>query len=365
MAAVHRFLSRIGRSTSRVVGAACLTIVFVSLTACYRPSSVDQSQAAAHLRQTGAVVESEYSLSPDGRAFAFTFKTAQVRAGALFEWRTGKLLRLPGQQHSFSPDGKKLAGRTEQGIAIIDVGSLQVDHVVPDSAGLYRPVFQPTNEAVLCHTGRGLALVDIKTGRRTSVLEDRDGFRTISSLTFISRDEILLNAMGPVSEERSAYLRVIGLDPVGGMVPYRLKFGGQPEIAYQDVITRQIGQTRAPLGTNSNAAADFVAAYRGEKVLFIGRNELAERQANDNAFRYDVFLIERERVSQLTQLAGLLGRVSVSSDGSTAVFGVLAGRVPGARSGRGIYEPRFIDLKTSRVIDPNLPGRLASDPNLN
>ncbi len=313
-----------------------------------------------------AFIEDTFSMSPDGRAFTFVFKSSNVRGAGLVEWQTGRLSRVPGWPGSFSYDGRKLASSTSQGLVILDVRSMQIERVVPDSLHLFAPVFQPGDKAVLCQQDADLVLVDIATGRRQSILGDREGFRTIYSPTFLSPDDILFNGMTPESDALGAMLKAKGLDPIGSMVPYRLRLGGKPQISYEDIITRHLSPVSGRTGSNTDSG--FVAGRHGDRILFVGRNDAAERQLN-NGYMYDLFLIERGHVSQVTNFAGLLNGPGISYDGSTAIVGLYtrprSELTYGLRGARPPDEPRIINLDTRSVVDPHLIERVQRDPNFN
>jgi Tol biopolymer transport system component len=317
----------------------------------------------------------DFVLSPDGRTVA----TSVNGAIGLFEWQTGKLTRIPPPSGatgiggpSFSTDGKKLIasisrpGPVAGDFAIIDLDTMQATLITAEPKGR-NFVFQPGDRAILYQAGNApsyLCLHDLETHTTRIVLRPEDGFYTISNPNFVSRDEILFAGMSPRSSAMVAAAKELTTNTVASAIPYRLRFGGLPEIVFAELVRRADALT----GISGSGPTMFAASRNGERIVFLDRSlSEEERVAKDRRgyFRYDLFVIEGGAKSQVTKLEGYMSFVAISYDGSTAAFGTYAKPMSEFR-----YEPAqdrpfdlsIVDLRTGIVTPTDLVARVNADP---
>lgn len=109
------------------------------------------------------------------------------------------------------------------------------------------------------------------------------------------------------------------------------------------------------------------ASGNGQRIVFIGLSQgQAARQAyrSGELARYDLFVIEGQRVRQVTHLENYLAFVAISQDGSTAAFGLHTGPLSDVRRlGRGgiPLELAIANLNTGQVTRTDFVERLSAD----
>ena len=288
----------------------------------------------------------------------------------LFEWRTGKLTRIPnpprGQlyQPSFSSDGKRLVvahgvfdGLFPKSLDILDIATLELSEIAPvDVDPKLYPVFQPGSENVLYvqynrYLVHQLSLLNLVTHSETTVLDQRHGFITgIERPSFIGPDNIVFQGTGPVNQEqRQATLEFVS-DYVS-RVSYRLTVGDAqagflfPEI--QKPHKRRLDQGIASLSANSDGSIIAFAAQPFDTPT----NERGE-------YNYEIFKVENGEVRQLTHLRSYVAYPRISSDGSIVAFGSDPKRV---RDGTGL-DLFVLDMRTNGITATGLRDRLAGNP---
>jgi hypothetical protein len=317
-----------------------------------------------------------FALSPDGRLVAFYYSSEKGGKVGLFEWATGKLTPVPlppdataMRDPSFSTDGTKLTVLVPTGIAIIDLANSQATIFKVDPPVRDAPIFQAGDKAVLYVASGGgmwkhLRLLNLETGEETIVLEADHGFYSILYPSFIGRELVLFAGIGPQNADMAAAVEKTGVSKITGSVPYRLEFGGTPEIVFPDLIARN----RVLNSSDGGGPTSFAASRNGERIVFIDRSlSEEERVKKERAgyYRYDLFMIEQGATSQLTKVEAYLAHQAISYDGSTAAFGVYAKPMTEFR-----YEPRgtrpfdlsIVDLRTRVVTPTHLLALLKSDP---
>ncbi len=306
-----------------------------------------------------AQIGGNYALSPNGSILLFSFKTPKARGAGLFDWRAGRLQRLEHFAPSFSPDGRRLVAVSREGLVLLDARTLKVDERLPASSDLSLLVFQPGHSALLGQARKSLILVDTISGRRQTVIPATD-FYSILATTFVTEDKILFNAMGPASPNLSAAVEAMGLNKIASSVPYFLKFGEQPSIAFQDLL-REHTALRGKLPTG------FVASRNGDRIVFLGAS-LTEAESAQRGIQWggdDLYLIDHGAVSRVTNLGAYMSFDAISYDGSTAVFGVYPKAEVTERRFQRHFDPWIVDLNTRRIVNLDLPSRIEHDPNFN
>lgn len=112
----------------------------------------------------------------------------------------------------------------------------------PNSDRLFNPVFRPDGKAVMYLGGsltvKCLFLFDLITQTSRELLSKNDGFYEILSPSFVSNDTVLFVGTGPANPDLKAAVQRLGYSPVSEPVPYLLKMGSKPEMAYLDLLGR-------------------------------------------------------------------------------------------------------------------------------
>lgn len=322
-----------------------------------------------------------YRLSNDGKLLGFG---VPGHIG-LYDWRARTLEPIidpPTQRTAslpvFSTDGQSFLlgfqGRHEFGM--FDLPTRQLKTVFKsDCERLGSPIFQPGDQALLIEQGdaasKSLCLHDLRTGQSQIVLPSQIGFSLIRSVSFIAEDEILFVGRDPKDPVVTDQLRQLGVNPVTATIPYRFKFGGQPHIAFPDILERSRA-LMAPL--SPDGPLEMYAADGGKKIVYVDRSLSEEARVQDSrrhpgrlgiAFHYDLFVIDNGVTRQVTQLEAFAGFPAVSLDGSTAAIGRFVGQMTKEkyldRSKRG-FEPLIVDVATGKVTETNLIDQINADP---
>lgn len=317
----------------------------------------------------------DFALSNDGRILAIS------RGGAigLFDWRADKLVVLPRPAGvrsmggpSFSPDGRSLAAAVSGdagNIAILDLATLQVSGFHKSDCWLGSPPkFQPDSSAVLFSTGgfpQYLCLYDLNKRTTSIPLAREGGFYAIGSLGFVEAGKALFVGIGPNNATLASSVESLGVSKTSAFVPYHLRIGGVPEVAYPDLVKRGAKLT---VGSGGSGPASFAASRNGERIVFIDRSLTEEdRFAKKEAgpFRYDLFMIEGGVTRQVTHLETYLAHLAISYDGHTAAFGIQSKSVSKFKdepSGAVRLDLAIIDLRTGVVTRIDLTARLDAEP---
>jgi len=334
------------------------------------------------------------SVSPDGKTIGFKYRslTAAVGGAGLFEWQTGKLTRVDFLPLFFSTDGAQIGALSDEGIALYDRASLERVRVVKAEpyvdarqiGSLFLPLaIQPGNEAVLCRlvgSNEGLAIVDLRAGTHRILVppEDRTGFYSISWAGFVAPDEIVFTAMGPRDGVLRAALEDLGANVVASPMPYRLKFGELPRVAYQDIVRPYLAlkQEKPPL--LGEPPVVYGASRGGERVVAVGvppeefdrlRQDTKRRTAKleQNSRRSgwaEILVIEQGAMRRVTHVDAYIGGAAISYDGSTVAFGVYAKPLSEFNYEPALRRPfdvSIVDLNTGVVTETNLIERIAAD----
>ena len=318
----------------------------------------------------------DFVLSPDGRTVAFGFGKKGL---GLYDWRTGRIDVIPppaGVTYvtwpSYSPDGRKIAavarlstkgphGVDHQRLAVVDLSTQRTTLFQVEQPSFSSPMFRPDGKAILYSTNNRLFLFDV--GKKTSqpLLSEQDRFSHIASPSFFGNDVILFVGMGPRNPEMRATLKRMGGNPVADPIPYLLRAGHEPEIAYLDFVKRQLSDRYGHLPTL------MPASRNGERVVFIGlpASEKAHKAREASAERlYDVLVLENGRERQITNLKNYMSFLAISQDGSTAAFGIYPGAhsdLSGRRRGGIPLELAIVDLNTGQVTQTDFTRRLADE----
>jgi hypothetical protein len=308
---------------------------------------------------------SDSVMSPDGRTVAFKYTGDKTRPGGwgLIDWRSGKLIRIPNppigaiRNVSFFPDGKRLVVvLTARQIAVMDLTTLRLLQVIELSEDIMtRPVFQPGTEKLLYVAGGSarrehLRLVDLIDRTEMNITEERDGFSSLFTPSFVASDEIIFSAMGPYDPQLRQEAKALGAASAGDALLYRLRFGGRPEIQRAGVFQR----FAAPKGPRP---LEISASAAGSRILFV---DLAPEVAGrgSGAFKFEIFKIEHDRIEQITNFRQILRFISVADDGSAVAFGVAPIEIDN-------FELYVLDLQTGELWRADLRKRLAKDPTFN
>ena len=204
-------------------------------------------------------------------------------------------------------------------------------------------------------------LFDLKTQTSRELLSKNDGFDAILKPSFVSDDTILFVGFRPENSELKVAVQRLGISPIAQPVPYLLKLGSKPEIAYVNTLDPYL------YGARGNLPTSMAASRNGERIVFIGISQsIAARQAyvTGDLTRYDLFVIEGQKVRQVTHLENYLAFVAISQDGSTAAFGLHTGSLSGVRNlGRGNIplELAIVDLNTGQVTRTDFVERKTAD----
>jgi hypothetical protein len=148
----------------------------------------------------------------------------------------------------FGRDGKTFfAGLGPVGsLGLFDLRTLQLTaRYEHDCQGAGQPVLQPGDKAVLIVVSgfpNYLCLFDLEAKRSRIVLPEKQGFHSLRGPSFIGQDEILFIGQGAMDPDIVAKVKALGANPLTTDIPYRLKFGGKPEIAFPEIIERNKGR---------------------------------------------------------------------------------------------------------------------------
>lgn len=319
-----------------------------------------------------------FALSPDGRTIVVNGGT---KGAGLYDWRTGQMRYVPLPAGfdgfgwgSYSPDGKNLvgvAGMARQHpqvtpgmqLGIIDLATQKtVTFSVYSSTGVFRsPVFRPDGRAVLyVGSGETLFLFDLKTKNSRALLSAEDGFASIDTPSFVSADTVFFVGMGPRNSELKETVKRLGAKSTFVPIPYVLRVGSKPEVAYLDFVKSQLSDRYGELPSL------MPASRNGERIAFIGLSgSESARKAylSGDLARRDIFVMEHGRVRQVTHLENYMAYCAISDDGSTAAFGLHTGPLSDVRSlGRGKIplELTIVDLNTGQVTHTDILRRVYS-----
>lgn len=318
-----------------------------------------------------------FALSPDGGTIVVN---GGIKGAGLYDWRTGQMRYVPLPPGfdgfgwgSYSPDGKSLvgvAGMARQHpqvtpwmqLGIIDLATEKtVTYSFYSGPGVFRsPVFRPDGRAVLYVESGTLFLFDLKTRNSRALLSAEDGFASIDTPSFISTDTVLFVGMGPRSAERKETVKRLGAKSTFVSIPYVLRVGSKPEVAYPDFVKSQLSDRYGGLPSL------MPASRNGERIAFIGLSgSESARKAylSGGVARYDLFVMEHGHVRQVTHLENYMAYCAISDDGSTAAFGLHTGPVEAVLSlgrGRIPLELTIVDLNTGQVTHTDFLRRVYS-----
>jgi hypothetical protein len=193
------------------------------------------------------------ALSPDGSVVAFQYRPRGSRSAGigLFERATGKTTRIPRPNGAFtfhlpkfSPDGSLLTAIAGAQVVVVDLSTLRVTQVTERPGLKEFPTFQPDTGKILYATAGNLdshlRLIDPTTRTDELILRPEDGFRNgFGNLSFLENNEVLFTAIGPKNTAVKNAVQALTPKPFV-FVPYRLRFGELPEIAFRDVLARDL-----------------------------------------------------------------------------------------------------------------------------
>jgi len=332
----------------------------------------------------GAIVLENLRMSPNGDVVAFEYydtrfiALADVRAGrkhrglGLLEWRTGRLSRIPnpaGRQlsaPSWAYDGKRLAaamggygsgGPTQ--IVVIDRAGFTITEVIgrPDVKGDGRylvktsPVFQPETGNILYVESEypapyHLHLFDLRDGNDRDVLPKEQGFYSLlSQPSFIARDEIVFQAIGPANKEfRKVVVELAGSSSVP--VTYRLKFGEEIQFFFPELDRRK---------SVLDSQITGVTASSGGRIAIGIRKSLSEPENAQGKFNLEIFRIDQGRLTQLSNLRSYLAHSDIAYNGSTVAFGADPAR-------QRVIDLSILDMATGTVTPTGLLKRIEQHP---
>lgn len=315
-----------------------------------------------------------FALSPDGGTIVVN---GGAKGAGLYDWRTGQMRYVPLPAGfdgfgwgSYSPDGENLvgvAGMARQHpqvtpwmqLGIIDLATQKtVTYSLYSGPGVFRsPVFRPDGRAVLYVESGTLFLFDLKTRNSRALLSVEDGFYSIDTPSFISADTVFFVGMGPRNPELWEAVRKLGATSPSVSIPYVLRVGSRPEVAHVDFVKRG-------LSNRDGLPLLMPASRNGERIAFIGLSgsESARKaHLSGGVRRYDLFVMERGQVRQVTRLENYMAYCAISADGSTAAFGLHTGPVEAVRSlgrGRIPLELTIVDLNTGQVTHTDFLRRV-------
>ena len=329
-----------------------------------RPRSTLGDAVAAAAGDSAVALLDEFNISPDGRIVVFQYHVGQNHLGGLglYEWRTGKLTRIPGppdmqlSSPSFSYDGRRITAvlsrqGTYHSVAIIDLATMSctplTDPLIGQSYVVY-PVFQPGTDRILyCQSDwpypTGLKLVEISNRKQETVLPATEGFYRLYRPSFVKLDEIYFSAVNSYVKDLQTEKRQTGLS---GECSFQLRFGGVPEYLFRNLAA----DAKHPALVYNTVSA----SQDGKTVIMLGIN-LKTPSKPSGETNYEVFRIEPDgQPVQLTNVFGYLGYCRVSYDGSAVAFGSKPGR-------GGPTELNILDLRTNQVVRTELGQRLRED----
>ncbi|MBF0166805.1 MAG: hypothetical protein HQL45_04165 [Alphaproteobacteria bacterium] len=357
-----------------------LSAILFLMSACAAPAQV----------KSGSYIQ-DVQLSPEGDMVAFQFCNRKVkRCGiGLFDVRTETLTRIPSPpgtdlgHPSFSYDGKKLAAslfcqenctaeeKTTSHIVVIDIETLSMTQVTQGSglpvkrgrAGIRKyPVFQPGIDNILFVTQAvypgggifqyGLALVDMKDGTETILIDPADGFRlAIFRPSFVGADEIRFTAMSPIAAELRATVKTTYKDHENMPLPYQHRFGETPEI-----ISPYPELKQGPLMDIKIAELEPVSSHNGKRTVFTYQSSIIPTEIG-KGFNYEIYLHENGKTKQVTDLRAYMSFIAISHKGRYVMFGM--------DNTRGMnFEFYILDLDTGRATSTGLRDLVANDPAL-
>ncbi len=329
------------------------------------PRSTPGSVVAAAAGDGAVALLGEFNISPDGRTVVFEYHVGREQLGGLglYEWRTGKLTRIPGppgmqlSSSSFSHDGRRIAAvlshkTIDLTVAVIDLATMACTSLTEPLSGpsyVVYPVFQPGTDRILfCEkhypNPAGLKLVSRTDRKQETVLAEGDGFFLLYRPSFVKPDEVFFSAFNAYTKELHAEKLQTGLS---GECTFRLRFGGVPEYVFRNLAADAKHPT---LVYNS-----LSTSQDGRTVIMLGVN-LKTPSKPSGETNYEVFRIEPDgQPVQLTNVFGYLNYCRVSYDGSTVAFGSRPAR------GGGLPELNILDLRTNQVVRTDLARQLRDD----
>ena len=303
----------------------------------------------------------EFNISPDGRTVVFQYHVGQEHLGGLglYEWRTGKLSRVPGppgmqlSSPCFSYDGRQIAAvlsrqMDDHRVAIIDLTTMACTPLTEPLSGpsyVVYPMFQPGTDRILyCQSDwphpTGLKLVGTADRKQETVLAESDGFYSLGRPSFVKPDEVYFSAVNAYTKELKTEKLQTGLS---GECSFRLRFGGVPEYLFRNLASD--AKHRALAYSTVSASQD------GRTVIMLGI-DLRTPSKPTGETNYEVFRIDPDgQPVQITNLFGYLGYCRVLYDGSTVAFGSRPGR-------GGPTELNILDLRTNQVTRTELARQL-------
>lgn len=313
-----------------------------------------------------------FRMSPDGQTVAFTYCDRNVRHCrlGLLDLTNDRIVHIPapsGKQlkHPFySYDGKRLAAilldaatNGDSQIVVIDPATLQITPVT-EGRGIRRfPVFQPGTGNILYVAKAGrphrfphLRLLNLSDRTETIILDAKRGFRlAIAAPSFVDPTEIIFDALGPVDPEL-----VIAVENIGRtkseLIIFGLLFGGRTKIILKNLQSR----TQKIIGYKRPNISNITASENGKRIVFIDLSTSKPYQIGVG-YNRDLFMMERGKLTQITNLRSHLAFPDISYDGSTVAFGADSSR-------RKQFDLFILDLKTGKLRPTNLRDRLAKHP---
>lgn len=328
----------------------------------------------------GRLGSSRFSFSPDGREVVYAGGNKGI---GLYDWRTGQVRYIlsPDPDYTMtsgrlSPDGTKLVGiafgrgesSDDRRLGVVDAATLALVTFRISEKSFTSPIFRPDGKAILYWAGRSDRpfLFDIRSQTSKALLPEGDGFDRVSSPSFVANDTIFFVGMGPRNPELKAEVQRLGYNPVAGSMPYLMKIGSRPELAYMDVLNRysdDLPMLRSLMGGPSL----MPASRNGERIAFIGLSQSTAARQSYRAgglARYDLFVIEAGQLRQVTHLENFMSFTAISYDGSTAAFGIYP--LPLSEEVRRLgrlkipLELAIVDLNTGQVTKTDFARRVLS-----
>ena len=311
----------------------------------------------------GRVVLEDFAISPDGRIVAFQFLAPSPgpRGLGLYDWQTGKLIRIPNppgkilREPSFSPDGKQLAAveldlkrAHPYRIAIVDIDTLKISELMdlgPDMISY--PVFQPsTNNIIYDDYSYGTVphhlRLFIRGENRSDILfEPKNGFWSgIFRPSFTSSKEVIFEAIGVADSNTELKQEVLYLTGSNASkVAYRLDFGKIPEVLFPKMEKSREQPYDICFSSLSSSSEGKIMAYIG--------TSLKSKLNKINQINYDIFTIKNSVFSQLTDLRSLMAYAQISYDGNFVAFGSDPSR-------KKNFDLFIINLSNNNVVSGNL-----------
>lgn len=345
----------------------------IAVTAATLPAVSCSKQHPLYPHGPSASLPWNFALSPDGQTVVFT--DSGLGALALCNWHTGQIdiiKRPPGVVSltwaNYSSDGAKLAvvaslrvrsRELPRKLGVVDLATREVT-LFETGEPLANPVFSPDGDAIVywaeAHQSRikRLFLFDLRSRTSRALLSEEEGFQSIYSLGFISNDTVMFVGAGPENPELKAKVNNMGAR-VSPAIPYFLRIGSKPEIAYASFLRKEMSDRHGLLQLSMAASA------AGERVVFIGRSQTRKAQPSLAMAPQDVFVLEDGRPRQVTHLESrLYNYIAISRDGSTAAFGIEARPVPFSRVERN-FDLAIVDLRTGEVTRTNFVEQVTFD----